>query len=94
MKKQTEKDVDTFKFLSLSSKIDELKLTDSIFPQNQINDLIHGRLKEIIKLRSSMNLSKLDYKAKSQKDYIFSKIILSAIFLTHIHKKNFFNRKC
>ena len=49
--KQTEKQADPIKCLEISNKIDELKQTGSIFPQNLMNDLIGAKLKEIVKLQ-------------------------------------------
>ena len=45
----------------------------STFPQKQINSLIRDRLKEIIQFRDSIELNKLDSKAKSGKITILPK---------------------
>ena len=47
IEKQTKKQVYALKSLNLSNKIDKLKQRKSIFPQNQMNDLILDKLKEI-----------------------------------------------
>ena len=49
LKKQKNKPVDVLKFLNISNNIDELKQIENIFPQNQLNDLIIDKLKEINK---------------------------------------------
>ena len=57
-------------YLELSNKIDELNRIKSIFSQNQINDLICDRLKQINQLQNSIQLNKLYYKTKSEKKII------------------------
>ena len=59
--KQTEKQANVLKSLNISHKINKLKQTEDIFPQNLLNDLIHNKLENIIKLENSNDLSKLDY---------------------------------
>ena len=54
MEKKTKKQVDPLKSLNLSNKIDELKQIESIFPQNQMNDLILDKLKEIKQLQDNI----------------------------------------
>ena len=54
------------------------------FPQNQMNDLIPDRLKEIKKLQSHFQLNNVHYKPKSEKNN-FSNIALSVTFLINIH---------
>ena len=66
--KKTKKQVDPLKSLNLSNKIDELKQIESIFPQNQMNDLILDKLKEIKQLQDNIELNELDYKAKCKKN--------------------------
>ena len=46
--KQTEKQVSTLKPLNLSNEKDELKQTDSIYPQNLMNALFKILLKKMI----------------------------------------------
>ena len=46
LKKQTEDQVDALWSLNISDKTDELKQIKSVFPQNQMNDFIRGRLKK------------------------------------------------
>ena len=50
-----------------------------------MNDLMRDKLKKITKLQTSIELNKLDYKAKSEKRYNFSNISLPIIFLRDIH---------
>ena len=45
LEKQTGKQVDVLKSQSISNKAYKLKQIDSIFPQDQMNDLIRDRLK-------------------------------------------------
>ena len=40
---------------------------EGIFPQNLINDLIHVKLKEIIKLQDIIKKDDLNYKSKRKK---------------------------
>ena len=49
--------------------------------------MILDRLKEINRIQHSIEFNKLDYKTKDGKNYNFSKILLSIIFLTNIHKE-------
>ena len=53
------KQFDTLKSLNVFNKIDELKQIEIIFLQNQLNDLIIDKLKEIkqsiMKLRKQIN---------------------------------------
>lgn len=62
------------KFVNLSNQIDELNQIKSIFPQNQMKDVIIDRLKEFRQLQNDTKLDELDYEAKSRKNYNFSKI--------------------
>ena len=48
--KQTKKQCDALRSFSLSNKADVIKQIESIFPQNQLNDLIINNLKEIKKI--------------------------------------------
>ena len=41
---------------------------EGIFPQNLINDLIHVKLKEIIKLQDIIKNDDLNYKSKRKKN--------------------------
>ena len=54
-KKNKKKQVYAFKSLNISDKPDELKQTESIFPQNQLNDLICDRLKKSVNYRMVSN---------------------------------------
>ena len=61
-------------FIRLSNKINEINQIKSIFPQNQMKDVIIDRLKEFRQLQKDTKLDELDYEAKSRKNYNFSKI--------------------
>ena len=61
-------------FKRLSNKINEINQIKSIFPQNQMKDVIIDRLKEFRQLQNDTKLDELDYEAKSRKNYNFSKI--------------------
>ena len=61
-------------FKRLSNKINEINQIKSIFPQNQMKDVIIDRLKEFRQLQKDTKLDELDYEAKSRKNYNFSKI--------------------
>ena len=50
LEKQTQIQVDHFKFLNLSNKTNELKQIEGIFPKNLMNDFIIHKLKDVIKL--------------------------------------------
>ena len=55
------------KFLNRSNEIDELKQIESVFPKHQLNDLIIGKLKEIMQLQNNIKLVDLEYTAKREK---------------------------
>ena len=55
MEKQTKKQIDASKSSNLCNKIGEWKQTESIFPRNQLNDLIIDNLKEIKELQIISN---------------------------------------
>ena len=83
MKKQ----VDILKSLNLSNITDEIKQIEIIFPQNQINDLICNKLKEIKQLEDNSNLDNLEYTSKRARNYSFSECSLPVVFLRDIGKK-------
>ena len=74
--------------LNLPNKI-ELKQIESLFPKNQLNDLIIGNLKEIIQLLANITLEDLEYTTKRGKRYNFSRYSLPIAFLRSIHKGSF-----
>ena len=82
--KQTKEQVKAIKDLNISDKVSELKQTESIFPQNALNDLISNKLKEIIELQNSIELDKLDYK-----NYGFNKVSLPSIFFRDIYTNHY-----
>ena len=47
LEKQTKEKFDALKSINLFNKIDELNQITSMFPQNQLDDLIFHRLKKI-----------------------------------------------
>ena len=53
---------------------------ESIFPQNQMNDLILYRLKEIKQLQNDIELGNLEHTTKREKKNFFSKYLLPIIF--------------
>ena len=57
--KQTEKQLYALKSLNLPNKRDELKQTESLFPKNQLNDLIIDKLKEIMQLQNNIIRSRI-----------------------------------
>ena len=61
------------KSLNLSNKIEEFKQTESIFPRNQLSDLIIDKLREIMQLQSNIKLDNLEYTTKRGKRYNFSR---------------------
>ena len=60
-KNETKKQVDALGSLNLPNKIDKLKQTEIIFPQNQSNDLIIDKLKEIKQLQDNIKLDNVKY---------------------------------
>ena len=54
------------------------------FQKNQLNDLVNGKVQEIIQSQNVIKLNELDYKAKSKK-HNFSKISFPIIFSSEIH---------
>ena len=59
--------------LNFYNKIYELNQVKSIFPQNQSNDLVLDRLKQIEQLQNNIKLNELDYKTKPGKNIISPK---------------------
>ena len=55
LEKQTKKQIDASKSSNLCNKIGEWKQTESIFPRNQLNDLIIDNLKDIKELQIISN---------------------------------------
>ena len=64
--KQTNKQVVVTKSLNLSNKINELSQIKNIFLQNQLNDFITDKLKEVKRLHN--NINKMIQKNIHQKD--------------------------
>ena len=50
-----------------NNKIHELKQIDSIFPKDQLDDLIIDKLKEIRQLQNNITLENLEYTTKREK---------------------------
>ena len=86
--KQTEKQVNTMKFLKPSfDKPNELKQIENIFSLNQMNNLIIDKLKVIKQLQSLIKLNELGYRTKkSGRNFDFSKYSLPVVFLRDIHE--------
>ena len=74
--KQTAKQVGAIKSLDPSNK---LKRTESIFPQNLMNDLIRAKFKEIAELNDIIKKDDPNYKSKCLKTYNFTKYSLSIV---------------
>ena len=62
------------------NKINELEQIESIFPKNQVNDLIIDKLKEIVQLQNNIKLDDLEYTKKRRKRYNFSRYSLPIVF--------------
>ena len=84
MENKTKKHVDTLKSLHLSNKINGIKQTESIFPQNQFNDLIIDKLKEIKQLQNNVKLDNNIYNIQHKEEKI--------MFLINIHYLLLFKR--
>ena len=63
-KTTTKKQVYALKSLDFSDKIDELKQIDSLFPKNQLNNLIIDKLKEIMQRQNNIKLYDLENTTK------------------------------
>ena len=65
-RKTNKKQIDALKSLNFSHKIDELKQIESIFPKNDLNDLIFDKLKEICnyKIISNWKIYNIQQKRK------------------------------
>ena len=88
MKKQ----VDALKFLNLSNKIDELKQIEHIL-KKQLNDLIIGKLKDIMEYQNNIKLDNLEHIAKRGKHYSISKYSLPIVFKRYTRRKFVFRRR-
>ena len=86
LENQKMKVVDVLKSLNLFNKIDELKQIESIFPNNQQNNLIIDKLKEIMQSQN-IKLDDLECPTKRGK-HSFSKYSLPVVFLRDIHEGN------
>ena len=84
MENKTKKHVDALKSLHLSNKINGIKQTESIFPQNQFNDLIIDKLKEIKQLQNNIKLDNNIYNIQHKEENI--------MFLINIHYLLLFKR--
>ena len=84
MENKTKKHVDALKSLHLSNKINGIKQTESIFPQNQFNDLIIDKLKEIKQLQNNVKLDNNIYNIQHKEKKI--------MFLINIHYLLLFKR--
>ena len=61
LEKKTKKHVNALKSLNLSNKIDEITQTESVFPQNQFNDLIIDKRNKIKQSQNNISLDGLEY---------------------------------
>ena len=79
--------MEAIQFLDLTTKTEELKQLKDIFPQNQLNKLINGRLKEITKIQGYIELSNLNYSTNGNK-YNSNKHLLPAVLLKKSYDGN------
>ena len=66
--KQTKIQADALKSLNFSNRINELKKNETMYPQNQMNDLIIDKLKES---ENNVKLDNLNYATKGGNYYDF-----------------------
>ena len=59
-------EVDALNSSKLSNKINELKQFETLFPKNQLNDLMTVKLKEIMQLKNNIKLDDLQYTTKRE----------------------------
>ena len=76
----------------LSNKTDEWKQIESMFPQNQINDLILNRIKEIKQLQDNINLDDLEYTSKMET--VTTSVNIFYMFFFKRYNRNFITRRC
>ena len=81
--KQTEKHVGALKSVKTSNKKDELKQTEGIFPQNLMNDLVCGKLKETVNLEDIIEIDELHDKSKHRRAYNFNEYSLPIVFIRY-----------
>lgn len=62
----------------------DLKQIESIFPKNQLDDLISDNLKEIMQLQINIKLNNVERTAERGKHYHFSKCFVPIVFLRDI----------
>ena len=60
IEEQAKNQAEAIQFLNLTTKTEELKQLEDIFSQNQLSQLINGRLKGIVEMQSSIKLSKIN----------------------------------
>ena len=78
--KKKKKQVKAIKGLNIFDKANELKQTESLFPQKLLNDLISNKLKKFIELQNSIEIDKPNYE-----NYDFNKVSLPYRFLRDIY---------
>ena len=76
----------------LSNKTDESKQIESMFPQNQINDLILNRIIEIKQLQDNINLDDLEYTSKMET--VTASVNIFYMFFFKRYNRNFITRRC
>ena len=77
---KTKRKTVALKSLNLPNKIDELKQIESVFPKNQVTDLIIDKLKEIVQLQNNIKLDDLEHTAKEGTRYNFSRYFYLLLF--------------
>ena len=88
MGKQTKKQIHILKSLNLSTKMDKLnKQIESIFPKQQLNDLIIDKLKEVKQLQNNIKADYLESKKKRGKHDSFSKYLSPIVFKGYTREK-------
>ena len=60
IEEQGKNQAEAIQFLNLTTKTEELKQLEDIFSQNQLSQLINGRLKGTVEMQSSLKLSKIN----------------------------------
>ena len=60
IEEQVKNQAEAIQFLNLTTKTEELKQLEDIFSQNQLSQLINGRLKGTVEMQSSIKLSKIN----------------------------------
>ena len=87
--KQTEKQFDALKSLSLPNEINELKQIKSIFPKKPGEWFIMDKLKEIVQLQNNIKVGRLEHTKKRGERYNFSRYSWPFALFTYC-KRNYY----